>query len=422
MSTTQVSVQRQLNAVRDPVGRLPVELSSEIFVNCLPDYPQPGSRYIPMLLLNVCSAWSGVALSTRLLWATIHIVFPRSKGFAKFLRMWLKRAGSHLLSISLDGDFDEVIAALVWEHAAQLRSIEISYIQNPHVWTPAALGPFPFLEALTLGYMDESTDNGRQILEMLRHTPKLVELTFDWVEAAENDQTPTEKLVLPSLRCLEFGDENEVNLEGSADLLVHFTLPALETLVLATVSLVHVHSFLLQSSPPLRKLLFLGLDNDEITFAQLDECLQLVPLLTHLEFRDANTDLIDDFFDALAQGSSTLLPDLRVLKIDHCSYDMENFVPPAYAGLLRLLSIRRSQIRRFELILHADGISSYHGGPEAHLRSAFRQLVAGGMDIFIGDSLENFVEAPDEYSEENEVCDVNRNEDEEDEDGEDIKC
>ncbi|KAJ6472695.1 hypothetical protein C8R47DRAFT_1324609 [Mycena vitilis] len=397
MSTAQVSVQLQLNAVRDPVGRLPVELSSEIFVSCLPDYPQPGSRYNPMLLLNVCSTWSGVALSTRPLWATIHIVLPRSKVFVEFLRIWLKRAGSHLLSISLDGDFDEVIAALVWQHAAQLRSIEISYIQHPH-----------------------STDSGRQILEMLRHTPKLVELTFDWVEAAENNPTPAEKLVLPNLRCLQFGDENEDNLEGSADLLVRFTLPVLETLVLATVKLAHVHSFLLRSSPPLRKLLLLGLDNNEITFTQLDKCLQIVPLLTHLEFRDANTDLIDEFFDTLAQGSSTLLPHLRVLRIDHCSYDMENFLPPAYAGLLRLLSIRRSQIHHFELILHADGISSYHGGPEAHLRSAFRQLVAGGMVIYIGDSHENFVEAPDEYSEENEDCGQDSDEDEdenEDEDG-----
>ncbi|KAJ7509528.1 hypothetical protein B0H11DRAFT_1790936, partial [Mycena galericulata] len=69
-------VQRQLNAVRDPVARLPLEISSEIFVRCLPPFPQPGVQHFPMLFLNICNAWTDIALSIPALWAAIRIVSP----------------------------------------------------------------------------------------------------------------------------------------------------------------------------------------------------------------------------------------------------------------------------------------------------------------------------------------------------------
>ncbi|KAJ7366809.1 hypothetical protein DFH08DRAFT_663894, partial [Mycena albidolilacea] len=68
---------RQLNAIRDPVERLPFDISSEIFLQCLPSSkysestvfpPKPRPLTAPMLLLNICNAWTGVALSTPALW------------------------------------------------------------------------------------------------------------------------------------------------------------------------------------------------------------------------------------------------------------------------------------------------------------------------------------------------------------------
>ncbi|KAJ7853706.1 hypothetical protein B0H14DRAFT_3653704, partial [Mycena olivaceomarginata] len=67
--------QRQLNAARDPVARLPLEISSEIFVQSLAPFPEPGALHAPMLR-NICNAWSDIALSTPELWAAIHINFP----------------------------------------------------------------------------------------------------------------------------------------------------------------------------------------------------------------------------------------------------------------------------------------------------------------------------------------------------------
>jgi hypothetical protein len=59
-------VRRQLNALIDPVARLrlPVEISSEIFIQSLPPFPQPGAIHIPMLLLNIYNTWRNIALST----------------------------------------------------------------------------------------------------------------------------------------------------------------------------------------------------------------------------------------------------------------------------------------------------------------------------------------------------------------------
>ncbi|KAJ6483846.1 hypothetical protein C8R47DRAFT_936623, partial [Mycena vitilis] len=69
-------VQRDLNAVVDPVARLPPEISSEIFLQSLPSLPEPTARdHSPVLLLIICSIWTDIALSTPALWADIYLVF-----------------------------------------------------------------------------------------------------------------------------------------------------------------------------------------------------------------------------------------------------------------------------------------------------------------------------------------------------------
>lgn len=65
----------QLNIVLDPVVCLPLEILSKIFVLSHAPFPELGAIHIPMILLNVCNAWSNIALSTPALWATIGITF-----------------------------------------------------------------------------------------------------------------------------------------------------------------------------------------------------------------------------------------------------------------------------------------------------------------------------------------------------------
>lgn len=118
-------VQKQLNAILHPVLRLPLEISSEIFIQSLPpSHPEPGAHHVPMLLLNVCNAWTTIALSTPTLWAGIHIVFPCARGLKEVLPTWLHRAQRRPLSISLEGKMERGVADVIWEHG-QLKNLQI---------------------------------------------------------------------------------------------------------------------------------------------------------------------------------------------------------------------------------------------------------------------------------------------------------
>ncbi|KAJ7302187.1 hypothetical protein DFH08DRAFT_794656, partial [Mycena albidolilacea] len=93
---------RQLNSALDPVALLPLELSSDIFLRSLPLFPKPGDPSVPILLLNICHAWTDIALSTPSLWAAIHITFqssrfpsPSTQGLKTLVLIWLRRAHNH---------------------------------------------------------------------------------------------------------------------------------------------------------------------------------------------------------------------------------------------------------------------------------------------------------------------------------------
>ncbi|KAJ7666909.1 hypothetical protein DFH06DRAFT_984051, partial [Mycena polygramma] len=97
------SAQRELNALLDPMARIPLEISSEIFLQSLPCFPErkPNVENAPVLLLRICHAWRNVALLTPQLWSGIQLIFPRTPGFNEGVQTWLHRASNRPLSISL---------------------------------------------------------------------------------------------------------------------------------------------------------------------------------------------------------------------------------------------------------------------------------------------------------------------------------
>ncbi|KAJ7896295.1 hypothetical protein B0H14DRAFT_3612264, partial [Mycena olivaceomarginata] len=242
---------RELNSVLDPVARLPLEISSEIFLSCLATsgtrFPQPGALHLPMLLLNVCDAWSRIAVSTPSLWAGIHILFQDNpQSLQKLVPHWLAGAGNRPLSLSLSGyaTFDSKVLDIVWSRARQLKHLELCEVdperRGPRMyklernqrlggdggWTmdlwEGGTGPesLPALKTLA-------------IFELLRLAPNLIECLFRDV----------------GLRRLVFDESN-----WSRNVLSHLNLPALETLA-ADVHGVELLPFLAASSPPLRELL-----------------------------------------------------------------------------------------------------------------------------------------------------------------------
>ncbi|KAJ7449988.1 hypothetical protein B0H11DRAFT_323287 [Mycena galericulata] len=394
--------ERQLNAVRDPVAQLPLEISSEIFLQSLPPLSEPRAHHIPMLLLNVCSAWTDIALSTPALWASIHIGFPRAQGFPELLCTWLQRARNRPLSVSLSGTLDEEVAAIVWRHNQQIRHLTICQENGEDDDEISDLiggltpGPLPLLEALAI---HGSTDPGDarqefpnfQILQLLRLAPNLVECIFENVcpvsprYGGDNTQNTT----LPSLRRLLFGPNVE-DPDSDDSILRHLTLPRLEALSLSMIGVSDDNflSFLKRSSPPLRDFVVSGRGRSDFTL--LAECLFLVPTLARFELWYPNTTLAEDLFAALANPSLRILPNLEDVTIRHpFSSTVFSVLPGSFwEMLLRALSARRTQIR----VVHIETSRRPEPSkPAADILAAFRELAADGMDIFVGTGEQNLL-------------------------------
>ncbi|KAJ7876576.1 hypothetical protein B0H13DRAFT_999254 [Mycena leptocephala] len=391
LERSKSAAQRRLNAIRDPVAQMPLEISSEIFRQCLPPFPirpTPRSHAVPILFLNVCNAWTDLALSTPSLWAAIHLDFP---GF-EILEAWLPRARNCPLSISFRRSLHSNVARLLGRYAKQLKHLEISDEDfGFHVRSFTSLGPFSVLQTLTIEG-ERSEDHGDlevfslyDTMELLRSVPNLIECTLNNVLLGGGQ--PEEKLVLLNLRCLKFGKSEDVrNFQSEDVILDHLSLPALETLALSfnTISSGGFSLFLKRSLPPLQKL-FLGGGRTDFSFIELDEWLRLVPSLTHFELFVRDKTCTDGLFSALAD-SPHFLPTLRlrILKI------VQDLPPPSeslYQTVFRALSTRRAQLTCVDLRALYSGPSR----PSIDVGDGLRQLAADGMEIYVGIQGTNFI-------------------------------
>ncbi|KAJ6488246.1 hypothetical protein C8R47DRAFT_511074 [Mycena vitilis] len=89
LKARRIDAQRNLNALRDPISRLPVEISSEIFRCCVSDAPGPDSGSAPTVVLGVCHRWSSIAVSTPSLLNTVYSDCPLdAPNFYKLLEVW----------------------------------------------------------------------------------------------------------------------------------------------------------------------------------------------------------------------------------------------------------------------------------------------------------------------------------------------
>ncbi|KAJ7896346.1 hypothetical protein B0H14DRAFT_3612344 [Mycena olivaceomarginata] len=219
-----------MNAALDPVARLPLEISSEIFRQSLAPFPDVGPLHAPMLLLNICHTWTDIALSTPSLWAAIHIIFPSglssTQGLKTLMPIWLQRTHNRPLSISLSGpNFDYNVLSIIWSHSQQLKHLEISDVNSDNdyirLWKDMYFGPFPSLQTLTMGNVHGAGFSPHHILDLLSLAPNLIECSL------------------------------EINVDIAVDEILHLSLPGLKTLF-ANVLLESLLPFLQRLSPPLR--------------------------------------------------------------------------------------------------------------------------------------------------------------------------
>ncbi|KAJ6523340.1 hypothetical protein B0H19DRAFT_1201888 [Mycena capillaripes] len=374
-------------------GCLSNYISSKIFLHCFPPH-EADAQASPMLFMNVCNAWSDIALSTPELWAAIDLDFPS----VQILETWLQRAGNYPLSVNLRRSLNHGTATVLSKYAEQLKHLEI-HEEELDTHSLIGLESFPFLETLTIGVVldDEEEYSAFSIPEtirFLRLAPNLEQCTLYAYSYFDADSTSDEKSVLPKLTCLEFGNPGNFGLlvryfEYDDTILRHLTLPALQTLLLPFTSLTFTDfsHFLKRSSPPLRKLI-LGRSCGILSSIELEECLRLVPSLTHLELLyEGERTFLDDLFSALGNSPSHFLPNPHTLKLQYeCDLSASS-----YQRLHNALSARRAQIVSVDLrnpFCCEDDIQ-----PEADIcaASGVRQLVTEGMEIYIGTQNYNFL-------------------------------
>ncbi|KAJ7218881.1 hypothetical protein B0H12DRAFT_1241541 [Mycena haematopus] len=341
---TEIHLQMEvLNAVLDPIARLPLEICSDIFVQSLSEssFGRLGPSHLPTLLLNICHAWSAIAISTPDLWSAIHIEFSCNKHLQQLLPIWLQRARNRPLSVFFGGNltrWDYDVSAVIWRHGAQLKRLEVVDDDSDEYGEEengAFGGMTPEMFDHLMGLSDEresylsrglplpehlsfpqhltvrSSERGYfadEILKLLRLAPNLV---------------GCEKPGFPSLRRLTFGEPGDYD----EVILNYLSLPALKSHENRTV--------------------------------------------------EPNAVIVADVFAALADS-----PTLHRLTIYLPAITLSDISDSSWWTLHRAVSIRRIQFNLFGDFLAA---------PPADVLTALRELVNDDIEIHIIRRREDFI-------------------------------
>ncbi|KAK7039441.1 hypothetical protein R3P38DRAFT_2899512 [Favolaschia claudopus] len=418
LKNDRILARRELNAALDPIARLPLEISSEIFLQVLPSrdrFAEVRANAMPMLFLSICNSWTRIALATPELWCTLKISFPCAKGLPNVLSSWLERARSRPLSILLHchGMLDCDVAKVIWAHGEQLKQLEI--IIDPiadaeeedcedsvseaskegriKLWDHSSYpDSLPALEKLSISSRPLQTMYDPESVPLLfyPHFAHLLLVSFNLVECQleylETSYRPphTLDLNLPKLRRLMFGEEH-ANSDDAVLLDLH-SLPSLETLSVSCreISTDALVSFFRRCSPPLRELVLGHTDGFEgpgklSTFDDVADCLAAVPDLRHLELWWASYQMATHLLRELGESSASLVPHLSTLILHLESQAARDMTQLFWSRLYMALLFRRTQFR----VVRVHIYYGMYEPPSADTVAALRELADNGMQIYI---------------------------------------
>ncbi|KAJ7464718.1 hypothetical protein B0H11DRAFT_2050925 [Mycena galericulata] len=384
------AVQSDLNCILDPMAHLPVEISSDIFIRCLPSPPSFNPLQAPTIFLSVCRLWSNIALSTPSLWAAIGDGDVPVANFQKFFDLWLSRARGFPLSLALETSLIDkraptpvvgAVQTMVKQQAHRVQKLELNLYWGGEL--KQIIAPFTSLKSLTIGATGTNPTfslNAGECLEILRAAPSLVECTFLRIKYdgdIHSHRVTPEPFVHLSLQHLRLGRRDLGHLPSSTVILQYLTLPALHTLHISyfDITLTDLISFLTRSSPPLGSL------NVVESKAQIVESyLRYVPSVTDLGIGSQWSDplpLLDLF-----RSNQVFLPNLRNLTIH--GYHIRS---SDYDDALNIINPRRSSLQSFRLIARTEGGKKV----PTDTAIALGQLSKEGMKIHIGTKTQNYL-------------------------------
>ncbi|KAJ7639360.1 hypothetical protein FB45DRAFT_905387 [Roridomyces roridus] len=269
--------QAQLDALTYPVLSLPPEITSEIFIHCLPTWwSGVDAKVAPLLFLQICRRWREIVISTPALWTSLNLdVAVRKAHVADISRTWLERSRNRPFYVRFAGsiaDIDDFVgfAENFARHAQRFNFmvLELSErdFQQLDVYHPefsslcklvlrmetreqdeAPQGPFemfssaPLLEAVTLhgippalvalpwGQLKSFIGDLMRLsdcMEVLRLMPNLTTCTFSIFENADPHDTVVLSHPSMSLFVLRHGFQSSDDQEEACSLeilqFVHF--------------------------------------------------------------------------------------------------------------------------------------------------------------------------------------------------------
>ncbi|KAJ7682262.1 hypothetical protein DFH06DRAFT_291001 [Mycena polygramma] len=369
----RVSLQSQLDAVLVyPVLTLPLEITSEIFIHCLPNkITRVMLNEAPFVLLKICRQWREIALSTPKLWATLDVNVLRmrrsSSWWVSQAVYWLSLARRHTLKVALRHPPENQTASMFQSDLAFLRrigrqveSLEVhgleqdneEFVHDPRLELDFSPGTFPLLKRLVygpavpgsgldnlwlaffsdaphlhelvlLGGIDTETPfpwhqltvfrgcnfELSQCLNILRLAPNLEECAVS-IPYHGSEQEP---LTHPRLRSLTLAPDSEGDFYSSVDILKLATFPALETLRLSQIAEFEADvflAFLSRSSPSLRSL---AVCPDRYSFDTWEQSFRLIPDLEELHLVCCESEFQTDFMKTFSTNEDRLLPRLQRL-------------------------------------------------------------------------------------------------------------
>ncbi|KAJ7451521.1 hypothetical protein B0H11DRAFT_1877212 [Mycena galericulata] len=176
----QQEVEDGLALVVYPILTLPNEITSRIFIDCLPtDGPVcPSPHTAPLLLAQICRHWREVAFSTRKIWSSIRLSSPSSGEppqhvAGALLQTWVSRAKGHPLSLGFHSNHETGspdFMSFVSSCSAQIRWLELDLMleqsrQNDPLYA------LPLLQHLATGSMPDEA-----LVDVLKSAPPIHEL------------------------------------------------------------------------------------------------------------------------------------------------------------------------------------------------------------------------------------------------------
>ncbi|KAJ6512366.1 hypothetical protein DFH09DRAFT_1288284 [Mycena vulgaris] len=202
----QRSVEDGLALAIYPIVTLPNEITSRIFIDCLPSHGRvrPSPHTAPLILVQICRQWREIALSTCQLWSSIFLQISSMDGDRahNLLEHWISRAKGHPLSLGLHTNYQALppaVLALLPSRSVQIKWLELHLIPGEfrQLFTPHT--PFPLLHHLAISHPSDGTLGG-----LLKYIPGLREIRL-------LGEITKIRLSLPLLTSIEIRDSISAN-------------------------------------------------------------------------------------------------------------------------------------------------------------------------------------------------------------------